>query len=229
VHCSTALGHLRLDVANDCCWDRELRLGLTNPDDAPARSIVAKRLLADAENWLATRGPNDALGFANCFPTLASVGRLFKSVRGNLMAHSEIDPITGKRKKSGGRQIGTPNRTTSARYAAMARVNEALAAIGEDTLTGMKLLKEVLNHKDTPLDVKIQCAGLLIKQEQPTAEEHKCVAYMPPAMPGKTQQAQMALWWALYGDVPVGDDPDWDNAVKTILERIPTKQKPETL
>jgi hypothetical protein len=38
----------------------------------------------------------------------------------------------------------------------MARVNEALAAIGEDTLWGMKLLKEVLNHKDTPLDVKVR-------------------------------------------------------------------------
>ena len=73
--------------------------------------------------------------------------------------------------KSGGRQKGTPNRTTSARYAAMARVNEALAAIGEDPLSGMKLLKEVLNHKETPLDVKIQCAGLLIKQEAPNTEQ----------------------------------------------------------
>ena len=97
----------------------------------------------------------------------------------------KVDPSTGLRRKSGGRKVGTPNWTTSARYAAMARVNEALAAIDEDKLTGMKLLKEVLNHKDTPLDVKIQCAGLLIKQETPTAEEHKYVAYMPPAMPGE--------------------------------------------
>lgn len=57
----------------------------------------------------------------------------------------------------------------------MARVNEALAAIGEDTLSGMKLLKEVLNHKDTPLDVKIQCAGLLIKRETPQAEQQQYV------------------------------------------------------
>jgi hypothetical protein len=63
-------GHLRIDVASDCYWGGELRLGLTNPDNAPARSIVfysvagrdpvdvAKRLLADAENWLATSGVN---------------------------------------------------------------------------------------------------------------------------------------------------------------------------
>ena len=61
-------GHLKIDVASNCCWSGELRLGLTNPDNKPARSIVffsaggldpsgvAKRLLADAENWLATSG-----------------------------------------------------------------------------------------------------------------------------------------------------------------------------
>ena len=61
-------GHLKMDVASECCWGGELRLGLTNPDSEPARSIVfysvagrdptevAKRLLADAENWLATSG-----------------------------------------------------------------------------------------------------------------------------------------------------------------------------
>ena|SRR5215475_3489748 len=126
--------------------------------------------------------------------------------------------------KTGGRQKGTPNRSTSARYAAMARVNEALAALGEDTLTGMKLLKEVLNHKDTPLDVKIQCAGLLTKHEQPAAEEQKYVALMPPPLPGETPQAQLAVWWALYGNVPDGVDAEWDAAVKTILEKAPTKK-----
>jgi hypothetical protein len=45
----------------------------------------------------------------------------------------------------------------------------------------------------------------------------------------ETQQAQLAVWWALYGEVPVGDDLGWDNAVKTILERIATKQRLETL
>src|SRR5262249_41639308 len=128
--------------------------------------------------------------------------------------------------KTGGRQKGTPNRTTSARYAAMARVNEALAAIGEDSINGMRLLKEVLNHRDTPLDVKIQCAGLLVRQEQTTAEETKYVAVMPPPMPGETKEQQMAVWWALYGDVPVGEDPEWDNAVKIILKKAPTMKSP---
>ena len=33
-------GHLKLDVASACCWSGELRIGLTNPDNAPARSAV---------------------------------------------------------------------------------------------------------------------------------------------------------------------------------------------
>ena len=53
--------HLELVVAAQCCWSGELRIGLTNPPDSPARSMVffavggaspgevAKRLLADAE------------------------------------------------------------------------------------------------------------------------------------------------------------------------------------
>src|SRR5262245_9207353 len=102
--------------------------------------------------------------------------------------------------KTGGRQKGTPNKSTASRHAAMARVNEALAAIGDDTLTGMKLLSEVLKHPDTPLDVKIQCAGLLTKHEQPTtAEGQTYVACMPPPIPGETKEQQLAVWFALYG------------------------------
>jgi hypothetical protein len=115
------------------------------------------------------------------------------------MAFKDVDPLTGKRKRSGGRQKGTPNRTTSARYAAMDSVNQALAAIGDDPLSGMRLLKEVLNHKDAPLDVKIQCAGLLTKYELPTIENKAYVAHMPPPIPGETQRQQLAIWWALHG------------------------------
>jgi hypothetical protein len=57
-------GHLELMVAAQCCWSGELRIGLTNPPHAPARSMVffsagganpaqvAKRLLADYEDWM---------------------------------------------------------------------------------------------------------------------------------------------------------------------------------
>lgn len=57
-------GDLKIDVASECCWGGELRLGLTNPNGAPARSIVfysvgggdpadvAETLSADAEAWL---------------------------------------------------------------------------------------------------------------------------------------------------------------------------------
>src|SRR5262245_15508279 len=53
-------GHLELVVAAQCCWRGELRIGLTNPPDSPARSMVffaaggasprevAKRLLVAA-------------------------------------------------------------------------------------------------------------------------------------------------------------------------------------
>jgi hypothetical protein len=56
-------GHLEIGVASECCWSGELRIGLTNPDNAPARNMtffsvghgdptsVARRLLADYEDW----------------------------------------------------------------------------------------------------------------------------------------------------------------------------------
>jgi hypothetical protein len=59
-------GHLKLDVGTESCWGGELRLLLTDPHNAPARSIVfysvagsspaavARRLLDDARKWLRT-------------------------------------------------------------------------------------------------------------------------------------------------------------------------------
>jgi hypothetical protein len=111
----------------------------------------------------------------------------------------------------------------------MAKVNEALAAMGDDALTGTKLLREVLWHPDTPLDVKIQCAGLVLKQETPTAEQQQYVAHMPPAPTGETQQAQLAVWWALYGEVPVGD-PKASGATRRLLRllrRLVTAASPQ--
>ena len=60
-------GHLELEVASACCWSGELRIGLTNPNRAPARSAVffaiagepeevARRLLADFKDWRKTAG-----------------------------------------------------------------------------------------------------------------------------------------------------------------------------
>jgi hypothetical protein len=129
------------------------------------------------------------------------------------MAFKEVDPLTGKKRRSGGRQKGTPNRTTSARYAAMESVNLALAAIGDDPLSGMRLLKEVLNHKDAPLDVKIQCAGLLTKYELPTAENKNYVAHMPMEIPAENQRQKLAIWWAMHS----GDD---DPALKAEAEKF---------
>src|SRR5262245_32532505 len=60
-------------------------------------------------------------------------------------------------------------------------------------------------------------------------KERRPVMQIPPALPGDSSHAQMAVWWALYGGVPAGDDQKWDNAVKIILDRIATKKMPETL
>jgi hypothetical protein len=111
----------------------------------------------------------------------------------------------------------------------MAKVNAALNELVEDSLSGMKLLQEVIKSPDCPLDVRITCSGLLLKHEMPLANEQQYIAYMPPAMPGDTTQSQMAVWWALYGDVPAGDDPEWDSAVKIILDRIPSKRPPRRI
>jgi hypothetical protein len=130
--------------------------------------------------------------------------------------------------KTGGRQKGTPNRSTSARAEAMACVNRALAAIGEDALTGMKLLQEVLNHEDTPLDVKIQCAGLLVRQEAPAASEQQYIAHMPFPLRGETSQQQLAVWLALH-DQREDDSPEWTAACKRVLELAAHRKRPETL
>jgi hypothetical protein len=57
-------GSIKLEGASLCAWGGELRLTITNPKNAPARSIafysvggldpvdVAERLLADATDWL---------------------------------------------------------------------------------------------------------------------------------------------------------------------------------
>jgi hypothetical protein len=131
--------------------------------------------------------------------------------------------------KTGGRQKGTPNRSTSARQVAMAKVNAALNELGEDSLSGMKLLQAVIRSPDCPLDIRVQCSGLLLKHELPLSEGRQYVVHMPPQLPGDTPQAQIAVWWALYSGEPVGADPEWDAAVKTILEKIATKKTPETL
>jgi hypothetical protein len=50
--------------------------------------------------------------------------------------------------KSGGRQKGTQNKSVAARHEVMAKVNAALNELGEDSISGMKLLQEVIRHHD---------------------------------------------------------------------------------
>jgi hypothetical protein len=127
-------------------------------------------------------------------------------------------------RKSGGRQKGTTNKATTARYDQMVKVNAELNELGEDSLSGMKLLQTVINSRDCPLDVRITCSGLLLKHELPLQSEQRYVAEMPAPVP--QGESGMATWWALYGNVPMGEDPEWDAAVRTIIERIPSKKPP---
>jgi hypothetical protein len=48
---------------------------------------------------------------------------------------------------------------------------------------------------------------------------------MPPSVPGDTPQSQLAIWWALYGDVPVGDNPELAGTVKTVLDWAATQKE----
>jgi hypothetical protein len=73
-----------------------------------------------------------------------------------------------------------------------------------------------------------QCAGLVLKQETPSVDNQIYVTRMPPPLPGDSQEAQLGLWWALYG-TDENDDPEWRAAVKRILELAANKKKPETL
>jgi hypothetical protein len=130
--------------------------------------------------------------------------------------------------KSGGRKPGTLNKTTSARQIAMAKVNAALNELGEDSLSGMKLLQEVIRSKDCPLDIRIQCSGLLLKHELPLASEQRYVATMPPSMPGESAQQQLAVWRALY-DRRDDDDPEWIDACNRVLELAANRKRPETM
>src|SRR5262245_27299283 len=103
------------------------------------------------------------------------------------MAFKEIDPLTGKRKKSGGRVVGSMNAAKKLRLEAEMMVNDALIEMGKDPLTGRKLLSEVLNHPKTPFETRMQCAALLSGYETTPAENNtQYVAQMPPALPGET-------------------------------------------
>jgi hypothetical protein len=133
--------------------------------------------------------------------------------------------------KTGGRQKGVRNRSSVARSEAMEKVNAALNELGEDSLSGMKLLQQVIRSPDCPLDVRINCSGLLLKHELPLAQEKQYVVHMPPEMPGADQHQKLAAWMALYSgeETPAGLDPVYDEAVKVILDRAKTMKKPETL
>jgi hypothetical protein len=144
--------------------------------------------------------------------------------------------------KSGGRQKGTANKNTLRRHEAEERVNQALALMGDDTLSGMKLLREVLRHKDTPLPVRIQCAGLLIKSENPETERQKFVVCMPLPLQEGTPDEQMREWRERYAkDLPAATAEDRelheklakqiidksDKATKSIIPWVNTDIKDE--
>jgi hypothetical protein len=134
------------------------------------------------------------------------------------------DPVTGLRKKSGGRQKGTMNASTSARQAAMHRVNHALAGMGRDQLSGLQLLQEVLRHADTPLDVKIQCAGLLTKHESPAASEQNYVAIMP--WPVKDLNEWRKMYMSVAPDADSNEAARLEGIAKSALENDKGRTSP---
>jgi hypothetical protein len=91
----------------------------------------------------------------------------------------------------------------------MARVNEALAAIGDDEVSGFRLLREVIKHRDTPLDVKIQCAGLLRGQEAAQEASQNYIAKMPIELPAAQvwQFGGACLVMCPRAKIPIGTTP----------------------
>jgi hypothetical protein len=71
----------------------------------------------------------------------------------------------------------------------MEKVNAALNQLGEDSLSGMKLLQEVIKSPDCPLEIRIQCSGLLLKHEMPLAQERHCVVEIRQRCP-ETRRAR---------------------------------------
>jgi hypothetical protein len=127
--------------------------------------------------------------------------------------------------KSGGRQRGTPNRSTSARHEAMARVNEALNQLGEDTLSGMKLLQQVIRSPDCPLDVRIQCSGLLLKHELPLEREQQYVVCMPLPLAEGTADEQMKEWKERYCKEMPNATPEQRDYHEQLASQIIDKHK----
>jgi hypothetical protein len=105
----------------------------------------------------------------------------------------------------------------------MEAVNSALSEMGRDTLSGVKLLQEVLRHPDTPLDVKIQCAGVLTKVETAPADNKNYVAEMPKQVPGDTPRQRLAVWWALNAGT---DDPEIVAEAEKFLALVAAKGLP---
>jgi hypothetical protein len=125
--------------------------------------------------------------------------------------------------KTGGRQKGTQNKTIIARNEAMAKVNAALNELGENSLSGMKLLQEVIKSPDCPLDVRIQCSGLLLKHELPLEQAQQYVAIMP--WPVK----DLDEWKRKYMEVAPDADPNEaaEQIAKIALENEKDRKSPK--
>src|SRR5262245_56790849 len=145
------------------------------------------------------------------------------------MAFREIDPMTGRRRKSGGRKVGAQNKAVLKRLEAEVLVNEAIMAAGGDALTGRRLLSAVLNDPNSTLEIRLQCAALLARyRTQPAEAGKEVVMIMPPQMPGETEQQRLAVWMALYM-CREDDDPEWVAACEKVLELAKNKKRPECL
>jgi hypothetical protein len=156
---------------------------------------------------------------------LCFADRRFKLNWRTSLAYKDIDPTTGRRRKSGGRVRGSMNVEKRLRLEAEMRVNDALIAMGEDSLTRAQAsVSDSESSANTSVN-PLECAALLSRYETTPAEGgQNFVVYMPPAMPTEGDQAQ-AVWWALYGQTE-SDDPEWTAACKRVLELAATRKPP---
>ena len=85
-----------------------------------------------------------------------------------------------------------------------------------------KTLREVIVQRAYIFAVSARAALPHSRQvllETATADNQIYVTHLPPRMPGETQ---LAVWWALYGGMPIDSDPEWNAAARLPPEPVKT-------
>jgi hypothetical protein len=123
-----------------------------------------------------------------------------------------------RRRKTGGRQAGTPNKKTAMRRAL---ISAALVS-GKDPLT---FFSEILRNEDNPLMLRFEAASILLPYTRPK------LASMEARTGGKSHEDRLAEYQRLLDDegssadapdaLAAGKEDDWMQANLTEIAEVP--------